>query len=247
MPDGGTISISTSLLGGDQLSQKGAARDKKYICLQVSDTGIGIPPEFKARIFEPFFTTKKGSDGTGLGLAVVYGIVASHHGFIEVDSIPGNGSTFKILMPADAAGGVVPASSEVSSFPEGTETLLIVDDEDAIRNILRTAFTRKGYTVVSASNGLEAIEILSDRSHSIDAVLLDINMPGASGVDVVRTIKAFRSELPVLILSGHINTDTRNVLEQLGQADFVSKPYRLDELGRRIRIMIGDKPREYVR
>jgi two-component system cell cycle sensor histidine kinase/response regulator CckA len=242
MPDGGTISVTTSLISGDAVKHSEADRSKSYVCLQVSDTGVGMPPEVKARIFEPFFTTKLGSGGTGLGLAVVYGIITSHHGFIDVESSPGAGSTFKIVMPASGAGAVAAAQAELNTFPDGDESLLIVDDEDALRNILRTAFTRKGYSVVSASNGLEAIEILGDPSHSIDAVLLDINMPGASGVDVIKTIKSHRPDLPVLILSGHINAETRNTLEHLGQTDLISKPYRLDELGRRLRNMLGEKP-----
>ena len=244
MPQGGVISVTTSVVSGDRLGHKGAAQGKAYVCMLVGDTGTGMTPEVKARIFEPFFTTKAGSDGTGLGLAVVYGIIASHQGFIEVDSAPGAGSAFRVLMPASAAGVVPAPQADQGSFPEGNESLLIVDDEDAIRHILRTAFTRKGYSVISASNGLEAIEILGNPSHTIDAVLLDINMPGASGVDVVRAIKARRPELPVLILSGHINAESRNALEQLGQTEFISKPYRLDELGRRIRYMVGDDPEQ---
>lgn len=242
MAQGGTITLVTGLVPGASLTQTDAVREKKYVRLEVSDTGCGIPPEVKARIFEPFFTTKKGSEGTGLGLAVVYGIVCSHHGFIEVDSSPGLGSTFRVLLPAEVSTAQPVAPSEPGSFPTGTENLMIVDDEDAIRHILRTALTRKGYSVISASNGLEAIEMLANPAHKIDAVLLDINMPGASGVDVVRAIRSHRPGLPVLILSGHISAETRNVLEHLGQTDFVSKPYNLDNLGRRIRDMIGEGP-----
>ncbi len=242
MPDGGTISITTNLVGGASIAKKEAARDKNYVCMTVSDTGVGMPPNIKARIFEPFFTTKAGNEGTGLGLAVVYGIISGHHGFIDVESRPALGSTFKIMMPASEIDAVAAVPSELTNFPSGTENLLIVDDEDALRQILRTAFTRKGYRVVSASNGLEAIEILGNPSHSVDAVLLDINMPGASGVEVLRTIKAHRPELPVLVLSGHISAETRIVLEHLGQTDTLTKPYRLDELGRRLRYLIGDKP-----
>jgi PAS domain S-box-containing protein len=243
MKEGGTITLSTTLVGGDTLTQHDADRTKKYLQLIVRDTGVGIPPEVKARIFEPFFTTKKGNEGTGLGLAVVYGIVASHRGFIEVDSIPGTGSAFTILLPVDATGAMPAKPTEANAFPDGTESLLIVDDEDAIRYVLRTALTRKGYTVLSASNGLEAIEILANPVHTIDAVLLDINMPGASGVDVVRSLRVHRPELPVIILSGHISAETRNILEELGQTDFVAKPYHLDEIGRRIRAILGEKPK----
>jgi PAS domain S-box-containing protein len=240
MPNGGTISLTTRIVAGSTLPYPNAARDHNYAELRVSDTGTGMPPEVRARIFEPFFTTKKGTDGTGLGLAVVYGIIANHRGYIEVDSTPGVGSTFRILLPIGGTFAVDAPAPDLSNFPSGHQSILVVDDEDPLRQLLRTVFTRKGYKVTSACDGLEAIAIVGDPNRQIDAVLLDINMPGASGVEVLKSIREKRPQLPVLILSGHLSAETRDYLEEIGQTDYLSKPYRLDELGRRLRTMLGD-------
>ena len=238
MPNGGCITITTQLVKGDLLPYADAQRDKNYACFQVSDTGIGMPAEVRARIFEPFFTTKQTSQGTGLGLAVVYGIVTSHRGYIEVDSTPNVGSTFKLYLPLIEAPAAAVATVPDQTFPGGTESLLIVDDEDPLRNLLRTAFTRKGYSVTSARDGLEAVDFIDDLQSEFDAVLLDLNMPGASGTDVLKAIKAKRPHLPVLILSGHITAETRIELGKLGQREFMTKPYSLDDLGRRLRKLL---------
>ena len=186
-------------------------------------------------MFEPFFTTKQSSQGTGLGLAVVYGIVTSHQGIIEVQSTLGLGSTFKVLIPLAESNATLPPAAVLGLFPDGKESLLVVDDEDPLRNLLRSAFSSKGYKVSTACDGLEAISMIGDASKSFDAVLLDLNMPGASGMDVLRTIRQVRPRLPVLILSGHISSEARTELERLGTQDMITKPYNLDELGRRTR------------
>ena len=238
MPNGGVISIATQLIAGSSLPYADAQRDKNYACFQVSDTGIGMPAEVRARIFEPFFTTKQSSQGTGLGLAVVYGIVTSHRGYIEVDSTPDVGSSFKLYLPLIESAAAPVAAGQDQSFPDGSESILIVDDEDPLRNLLRTAFTRKGYSVTSARDGLEAVDFVEDLQSEFDAVLLDLNMPGASGIDVLKAIKAKRPQLPVLIVSGHITAETRIELGKLGQREFMTKPYSLDELGRRLRKLL---------
>ena len=238
MPSSGTISIATGAVSGRLLSALGAVPDKDYVCLQIGDTGMGMTPEIRARIFEPFFTTKRSEQGTGLGLAVVYGIVASHHGLIDVESALGVGSTFKIYLPLARTGPATPAIVSPGHFPGGTESLLVVDDEGPLRNLLRIAFSRKGYRVASASDGLEAIDLISDPACSIDAVLLDFNMPKATGLDVVREIAVRRPNLKVLVLSGHLTAESRAEFEHLGQKEFVNKPYTLDELGRRLRKLL---------
>jgi len=241
MPAGGTISVSTSVVAGSVLAALGAAEDKSYVCLRVGDTGTGMTPEVKARIFEPFFTTKPSNQGTGLGLAVVYGIAAGHHGFIDVESEIGVGSTFKIYLPLVGAAVAAPASAQPGHFPGGTESLLVVDDEGPLRNLLKLAFVRKGYRVASASDGLEAIDLIRDPTCNIDALLLDFNMPRATGLEVVRTLATCRPNLKVLVLSGHLTAETRAEFELLGQKDFVNKPYTLDELGRRLRQLLDAK------
>jgi len=239
MPQGGTITVRTSIKLGAELQSRHHTAEpaRRYACLDIGDTGTGITPEVRARIFEPFFTTKQTNQGTGLGLAVVYGITTSHHGFIDLDSTVGEGSTFHVYLPL--AGDVSMGTPAVfnSEFPSGTESLLVVDDEGPLRHLLAAAFSGKGYHVTTAATGLEAIDIISDAKRSLDAVLLDLNMPGTNGVQVLKVIRACRPELPVLVVSGHITPEVRTEFQQLNQRDFVQKPYRLDEVGRRLRTL----------
>jgi two-component system cell cycle sensor histidine kinase/response regulator CckA len=241
MPHGGAITVTTSIRLGAELQSRHHTAEpaRRYACLDVSDTGTGMTPEVRARIFEPFFTTKQANKGTGLGLAVVYGIATSHRGFIDVDSTLGSGSTFHVYLPlaGDVTAVVAPAPGSVE-FPRGTESLLIVDDENSLRLLLAAAFARKGYRVATAATGLEAIEVIADRNRTLNAVLLDLNMPGTNGIEVLKVIRNSRPEVPVLVISGHITPESRAEFEQLNQRDFVQKPYRLDEVGRRLRTLL---------
>ena len=239
MPAGGVITLATSVVPGTDLaSRAGIDPARSFACLNVTDTGTGMTPEVRARLFEPFFTTKPSNQGTGLGLAVVYGIATNHHGFIDVDSAPGAGSSFRVYLPLadDVTLEKPPAAS--THFPGGTERLLVVDDEISLRRLLETALTRKGYTVTSAGDGLEAIELVADPARDFDLVLLDVNMPGATGVEVFKVIKTARPHLPVLVLSGHLTPGIREDFNRIGHADFVQKPYTLDDLGRRLRVLL---------
>jgi PAS domain S-box-containing protein len=238
MPVGGTITLATRVVAGANVRRLGADVGHNYACLQVIDTGVGMPPEIKQRIFEPFFTTKQGTQGTGLGLAVVYGIVVAHHGFIDVESTPGHGSTFSVYLPLAESSATAQTGSGSSEFPGGTESLLIVDDEESLRTLLATALARKGYTATTARSGVDAIELISDMGRHFDAVLLDLNMPGASGVEVLKVIRICRPRMKVIVVSGHITPAARAEFEQLGQRYFVQKPYKLDELGRQLRQLL---------
>ena len=245
MPTGGTISLSTTLHPGDTLRGHQVEPGRNYACFRVSDTGTGMSPEVRARIFEPFFTTKQGTNGTGLGLAVVYGIVVGHHGFLEVDSTPGSGSTFSVFLPlADLQTKLPPAAVMDAEFPRGRESLLIVDDEDPLRSLLARSFTEKGYQTAMAANGHEAIDIISDLGRPFDAVLLDLNMPGAGGLQVMKVIRLCRPELKVLVVSGHITPEARADFHELGQRDFIQKPYTLGEIGLRVRKLLDYRPVE---
>jgi len=238
MPSGGVLSVSTRRCSGRELPSPNADPKKNYACLRVGDTGVGMSPDVRNRIFEPFFTTKPINQGTGLGLAVVYGIVASHQGFIDVESTPGLGSTFRIYLPLAENTPLEVAAAESRDFPGGTESLLVVDDEDPLRQLLQLALTRKGYRVITACNGLEAIDFIANPDCVLDAVLLDLNMPGATGLEVLKVIRAIRPNLKVLVLSGHLTEESRSEIEQLGQNCFVPKPYTLDDLGRRLRLLL---------
>ena len=238
MPGGGTITVTTSYRPGASLRHlPGADATKNYHCIEVADTGTGMSAEVRQHIFEPFFTTKQGNQGTGLGLAVVYGIVTGHGGCLEVDTAPGQGSVFRTFFPDSESGpSVAPGRmTENMDFPGGTESIVVVDDESALRSLLRSTFSRKGYRVDTASSGLDAIELVSDPAQKIDALLLDLNMPGASGFDVLKTIRAVRPHLKVLVLTGHLTSDALGQLHSLGQHDYMAKPYKLAELGRTLR------------
>ena len=235
MPNGGVITLRTFTTPGDAIDAPGAIPARHYACFQAADTGTGMSPEVRARIFEPFFTTKAGNQGTGLGLAVVYGIVVAHQGCITVESTVGVGSTFSVYLPLAAETQVVAAAPARGEFPVGTESILIVDDETSLRALLTIALSGKGYKTAGAATGLEAIELISDPTRPFDAVLLDINMPGATGIEVLKVIRICRPKLPVLIISGHITPEARAEFQSLGQNIFIQKPYTLDEIGRQLR------------
>ncbi|MBA4137966.1 MAG: hybrid sensor histidine kinase/response regulator [Opitutus sp.] len=237
MPSGGSLTIATTRVEGSAVPAA-VVGGRACACLAVTDTGTGMPPEVRARIFEPFYTTKAVNKGTGLGLAVVYGIVASHEGTIEVESEPGVGSTFKVYLPLADSAVSPPTVMRAGDFPGGTEALLIVDDEAPLRLLLEAALTRKGYKVASAQDGLEAIERIANPDMPLDAVLLDLNMPGANGIEVFRVIKATRPSAKVLVLTGHLTPEARGEFERMGQNHFVKKPYTLDELGRALRAVL---------
>ncbi|HND60671.1 MAG TPA: PAS domain S-box protein [Opitutaceae bacterium] len=237
MPAGGTITLATSIHAGESRGRN-MVPGRSYACLKVGDTGTGMSPEVRARIFEPFFTTKQGNAGTGLGLAVVYGIVENHQGVIEVDSVQGVGSTFSIYLPLAVSHATAPTALASVDFPGGRESLLIVDDEESLRDLLARTFQHKGYQVTTAASGSEAIEVLADAQRHFDVVLLDLNLPGVPGLQVMKAIRLCRPKARVLVISGHITPETRADFQHLGHRDFLQKPYTLDELGRRLRAVL---------
>ncbi|MEO6875491.1 MAG: PAS domain S-box protein [Opitutaceae bacterium] len=242
MPKGGIITLSTYIHTGGNPPVRDPLPGRCYACLKVADTGTGMSPEVRARLFEPFFTTKEVNQGTGLGLAVVHGVVESHHGGIVVDSTEDVGSTFTVYLPLAANAVAATASAANTDFPSGGESLLIVDDEDSLRSLLSEAFRAKGYKISTAANGYEAIDLISDETRHFDLVLLDLNLPNASGLQVMKVIRLCRPETCVLVVSGHITAEMRADFNQLGQRDFMPKPYKLDEMGRRIRALLEARP-----
>jgi PAS domain S-box len=243
LPKGGSITISTRRVAGGTITRLGADTARDYVCIRVSDTGCGMPPHVRNRIFEPFFTTKQGNGGTGLGLSVVYGIILNHRGFLEVDSVEGEGSTFNIYLPLEVA-KLVPAivsAQPARRIPSGTETVLVVEDEQSLRDLLKALLAPSGYRLLMAADGVEAVNMLMSEPGRIDAILLDLNLPRMNGVDVFRQIQRLRPTSKVIVISGNITTDARQELTAMGQKDFIPKPYRLEDLAFKLREVLDRK------
>jgi PAS domain S-box-containing protein len=217
MPHGGRLSLSTGVDVRDGL---------RYAFLRVSDTGTGIDPELVPRLFEPFFTTKEAGRGTGLGLAMVSEFVSASGGLAEVASTPGAGATFTLLFPlAMAATGQRPAPAATGVTETGSETILLIEDDDAVREIARRVLARSGYAVIEARYGSEALELATDDA-SIDLVLSDVVMPGLSGPEVVARLQARRPDLAALFMSGYAPESEG----PLGGAELVRKPFTAAQL-----------------
>ncbi len=230
MPDGGTITFRTSVseIDAAYLARRPEARAGKFVRLTVSDTGHGMDAATMGKIFEPFFTTKDVGKGTGLGLSTVHGIVTQHEGWIEVASTPGAGSTFEVLLPANE--GKID-SHETEWIAEeglgGSETVLVVEDEPAVREIVRVALEEHGYRVLAACDGPEALRVWAAHSGEISLLLTDVVMPsGITGCELARRLRAERQNLKVVVTSGYSGDIVdKDLLLKEGMI-FVSKPYK---------------------
>jgi two-component system cell cycle sensor histidine kinase/response regulator CckA len=221
MARGGTLSITTSRCG--QL-ERAPHPVGPYVCLEVRDTGAGIPSEILPRIFEPFFTTK--SSGTGLGLATVYGIVDQHRGWIEVDSELGRGTTFRVYLPG-SAGEVTsePRTAQRTTRP-GNETILLVEDDGGIRRALASLLEGHGYSVLAADSGAAALAVWEAADGQIDLVVTDLMMAGMNGRELAGLLSARRPELAILIISGHRDLDP----SLTGSYELLHKPFEGETL-----------------
>ena len=209
-----------------------------YVVLTVTDTGTGMTPEVQARLFEPFFTTKELGKGTGLGLATVYGIVTRSGGSVTVNSEVGSGTSFMVYLPrADAAEPVVAAPPPVDRGRAGGQTVLVVEDADGLRELTKRLLERQGYTVLLAANADEARHLF-DEHPSIDLLLTDVVMPGASGPELVKQLVEQRPTLKVIYMSGY----TDEAIVHHGVLDpgivFLHKPFSSESLGQKIREVI---------
>ena len=228
MPSGGEIIIETGHADLDEnyVSQHVGSGLGQHVVLTISDTGCGMDESIKSKIFEPFFTTKGSGRGTGLGLSTVYGIVTLSKGSIFVDSQPGKGTTFKIYFPriAAKAEGLV-QSSEVDELPRGSETILVVDDDDAVRKVAASLLSSAGYRIIEASNAEKALKIMTTLGPRIDLLLTDLIMFGKSGVELAEQAKAIHGYLPVLFMSGYAGDLLASRRGLLSEQAFVAKPF----------------------
>jgi signal transduction histidine kinase/ActR/RegA family two-component response regulator len=222
MPDGGRLTVKTSFVPGD------APEDKGWVLLEVSDTGIGMDAETRAHIFEPFYTTKTRGKGTGLGLALVYGIVSQYGGRIDVDTEPGRGTSFRIFFPlVSRSEGEVQAPQP--DWMKG-RTVLLVDDEPEIRNMVSDFLRTLGHEVLCAGDASQAVEHSRAHAGKIDLLITDVVMPQMDGFELALKLREERKDLPVLVMSGFTGGALRKRGRQLGEVPFLSKPFSLRQL-----------------
>jgi len=246
MPNGGKLFLETRSLRTGQLPelQNGnRVNNKTYLQLSVTDTGTGMDRELQAHIFEPFFTTKKLGKGTGLGLAVVYGIVKQHNGYLEVESEIYKGTTFKIFLPASTKeqDKGLEVKNKLNTSQGGSETILIVEDEEIVRNVAVRLVNGLGYKVLLAKNGEEAMEVFNRERNSLDLVVMDVVMPKESGPEVYKKMNCINPKLPVLFVTGYdAESKVSSLTRGLNQAliALLQKPYSKEILGRKIRELL---------
>jgi two-component system cell cycle sensor histidine kinase/response regulator CckA len=245
MPRGGKLTIETAntLLDDSYAREHISMQPGPYVLLAVTDTGVGMNAETRSHIFEPFFTTKETATGTGMGLSMVYGIVKQSGGYIWVYSEPGKGTTFKIYLPQiEEAEDSALQRDDTGYLPRGTETILLVEDELAVRDLTARILSELGYTVIEASNGEEALQISSERAHGeIDLLLTDVVMPQMSGKLLTDLVKAARPGIKVLYSSGY----TDNALVHHGSLEpgtaFLQKPFSPSGLARKVREVLDKR------
>jgi CheY-like chemotaxis protein len=212
----------------------------QYVQLSVIDTGTGMDEKTVERIFDPFFTTKEMGHGTGLGLASVYGIVKAHAGYIDVESKVGQGSIFTVYLPS-CEKRIQRATAPDHEIVKGSETILLVDDEETVRQVGRELLERLGYEVMIAADGKEALEVYEEKAGVIDVVLLDLVMPTMGGRETYDSLKEMNPEVKVLLLSGYsIDGEAKDILAR-GCNGFIQKPFNIEELSGKVREILDKK------
>jgi CheY-like chemotaxis protein len=238
MPAGGQLTIETAEvhLNEDYAASHVTPAPGTYALLTISDTGIGMDAATRARIFEPFFTTKVHGKGTGLGLSIVYGIVKQNGGEILVYSEPGQGTVFKVYIPgARGSAQPLPVSVKETAIEQATGAILLVEDEDQVRNLTRAMLKRQGYQVFDFGSGTEALEFLRHQSESIDLLISDIVMPQVSGLDLAREAQSVRPGMRLLLMSGYTETSVSAQGLIAPGTVFIHKPFTAASLREKVR------------
>ncbi|MBI5386677.1 MAG: PAS domain S-box protein [Verrucomicrobia bacterium] len=238
MPKGGRLSLDIKLVevAPAQAEVQPDARAGRFVCLSVTDTGSGMDANVLEHLFEPFFTTKDVGKGTGLGLATVYGIVKQHQGWVKVDSKVGCGTVFRVYLPFTAPAQIAEAKPLDVALPRGTETLLVVEDDDCVRNTIVTTLRRLGYRVVEATHGVEALQLWDRHGHEVDLLLTDMVMPkGMTGLELADHLRSLKPDLKVVISSGY-SADLAHLEQRaLEGMRLLPKPYSSGDLARTMR------------
>jgi CheY-like chemotaxis protein len=245
MPLGGRLTIETSetKLDAETASETPEAAPGRHVCLTVSDTGSGIPPEVLPHIFEPFFTTKEPGKGTGLGLATVFGVIKQHRGFVKVLSPPHQGATFHVCLPASSAIAPIHAIRQPQPLRSagGTETILLVEDESAVRLLSGAVLERAGYRVLCAANGLEALRLWEENHGKVHLLLTDIMMPeGLSGFELADTLQSRQPRLRALFTSGYSGEHAGRERTLREGQNFLQKPAAIHHLLQTVRRVLDN-------
>jgi PAS domain S-box-containing protein len=242
MPNGGKISIRTAsvTLDDSYRPENIFIKNGPYVMIAVSDNGEGMDRETQARIFEPFFTTKEKGKGTGLGLSTVYGIIKQSGGYVFVQSELGRGTVFTIYFPrVDEPSDAIGAAPVALAAVGGTETVLLVEDEDSVRQLVRETLESRGYRVLEAANGADALTLAATHSDPIHLVITDVVMPGLNGHELVQQLQSARPGLKVLYLSGYAQDAFPSTAAADSQKTFLQKPFTLQSLSRKVREILG--------
>lgn len=243
MPEGGLLTIETGTMEIDEeyVKVQGYGKPGRYALISVTDSGIGMDEKIKARIFEPFFTTKEIGKGTGLGLSIVYGIVKQHNGYINCYSGQGNGTTFRVCLPIIKGEVEEIKQAEISAQIGGTETVLVAEDEEEVRELTKVVLERFGYRVIEAVNGDDAVKKFMENKEKVQLLLLDVKMPKMGGKEAYDRIRKIKPDIKTLFASGY-PADYVYKKDMLGAGvDFVSKPISPTELLKKIREMLDKK------
>ena len=245
MPKGGTIGIAVGKSRFGDVDKRVLSRGTDgYLVITVSDTGSGMEKEILEHIFEPFYTTK-GGFGTGLGLAVVYGVMKSHNGFIDVNSVVGKGTSFSLYFPMPAKiADTPPEEKQQDDLPTGHgEMILAIEDEGPLKDFLHTILTESGYRVLLASNGLEGLQTYKEHTREIDLVILDMGLPEMSGTEVLTGLLLLNPDANVISASGYLEPEVEREALDIGAHEFLAKPYKIEELLTKVSRALGTRPR----
>ena len=238
MPSGGRVSITTSLevIHRAPTPMDPERRDGEYVCLTFSDTGIGMDTQVLSRIFEPFFTTKAVGKGTGLGLSTVFGIVRQHQGWLEVESKPNQGTTFRIYFPASQQAAEKTELVVDTALRSGRETILVAEDEDTLREMVVQVLKIQGYTVLEAASGCHALEVWEHANRPVDLLLTDMVMPGGiMGSELAERLSSQSPRLKVIYTSGYSPGMAGKDASLLEGRNFLPKPYSIGKLAQFVR------------
>jgi two-component system cell cycle sensor histidine kinase/response regulator CckA len=244
MPHGGTLTLEamSQMVDATYASSVPDAKPGDYVALRVRDTGTGIPPEIIDRIFEPFFTTKGPDKGTGLGLSTVMGIIKGHDGFLQVQSQPGQGSTFTAFLPVHSAGSdtehIIKAAA---GFRGQGETILIVEDDDSVRKVVCAVLRRLNFNPLAATDGADGLLRALENRAELRAVITDLHMPHMDGLAFVRALRRMLPDIPVAVASGRMEEAMAEELKTLGVTCWLTKPFTEPELAETLKTFFAPK------